>query len=165
MPPWWHRRPGQRVPSVLMHNWAVKRVLKQKIEAALDAHATGRLIDVGCGLKPHKRFLADRVSEHVGIDLEDCMHGTSAVDRVGTAYETGEPDGKADTVLLTQVFEHLEEPSQALRESFRILARVGGSCCRRTSRGTCTRSRATFSGTPRTACATCSSMPASRCSI
>ncbi|MCA1694968.1 MAG: class I SAM-dependent methyltransferase, partial [Actinobacteria bacterium] len=113
MPRWWHRKSGQYVPSILMHNWAVKRVSRLKIEEALDAHASGRLVDIGCGLKPFEKFLADRVSEHIGIDLEDGMHGTSKLDRVGTAYETGEPDGKANTVLMSQVFEHLEDPARA----------------------------------------------------
>jgi len=125
MPLLWSRRPGQRVPALLMHNWAIKRVSRKTIEAALDTYASGRLVDVGCGIKPHKRFLADRVSEHIGIDLEDGTHGTSAVDAVGSAYETGEPDSKADTVLMTQVFEHLEEPAKGLQESFRILAPGG----------------------------------------
>jgi len=119
------RGPGLGLRAPLMHNWAIKRVSRKKIEAALDTYATGRLIDVGCGIKPYKKFLADRVSEHIGIDLEDGTHGTSAVDQVGSAYDTGEPDGKADTVLMTQVFEHLEEPAQGLRESYRILAPGG----------------------------------------
>ncbi|MGB9378064.1 MAG: class I SAM-dependent methyltransferase [Mycobacteriales bacterium] len=121
----WSRRPGQRVPALLMHNWAIKKVSREKIEAALDTYASGRLIDVGCGVKPHQKFLANRVSEHVGIDLEDGTHGTAAVDRIGSAYETGEPDGKADTVLLSQVFEHLEEPAKGLDESYRILTPGG----------------------------------------
>lgn len=125
MSPRWSSGPGPGWRAPLMHNWAIKLVSKNKIQAALDTYATGRLVDVGCGVKPYEKFLADRVAEHVGIDLEDGTFGTAAVDRVGSAYDTGEPDGKADTVLLSQVFEHLEEPSTALQECYRILSPGG----------------------------------------
>ncbi len=116
---------GRGTPAPLMHNWAIKRVEKDKIQAALDTYASGRLIDVGCGAKPYEEFLSSRVAEHIGVDLPDGTHGQEAVDRVGSAYETHEPDGLADTVLLSQVFEHLEEPAEALLESYRILTPGG----------------------------------------
>lgn len=116
---------GKSTPAPLMHNWAVKRVEKAKIEATLDSYARGRLLDIGCGTKPYRKFLAGRVSEHIGIDLPDGTHGQTAVDRVGSAYDTHEPDAAADTVLMSQVFEHLEEPAEALRESYRVLSPGG----------------------------------------
>lgn len=107
------------------HNWAIKRAVRLKVEDALAAYAHGRLIDIGCGEKPYARFLRGRVTEHFGIDLADGPLGTAALDRIGTAYETHEPDASADTVLHTQVLEHLEEPADAVQESMRIL-RPGG---------------------------------------
>lgn len=119
------RRLAGRTPAPLMHNWAIKRVESAKIRAALADFATGRLVDVGCGVKPYASFLAGRVSEHIGVDLPDGEHGTAAVDQIGTAYATEQPDAAAETVLMSQVFEHLEEPAQALRECYRILAPGG----------------------------------------
>src|SRR4029077_12413199 len=45
-----------------------------------------------------------------------------AVDVDATAYDIPLPDGEAQTVLLTEVLEHLERPADALAECFRLLA-------------------------------------------
>ena len=43
------------------------------------------------------------------------------VDVVATAYDIPLPDAEAQTVLLTEVLEHLERPADALSECFRLL--------------------------------------------
>jgi SAM-dependent methyltransferase len=81
----------------------------------------GRLIDIGCGTKPYKEMLAGVVSEHVGVDHADSLHGTQAVDLIGTAYSIPSDEGEFDSALCTAVLEHLEEPEQAIRECYRVL--------------------------------------------
>ena len=83
------------------------------------------MLDVGCGDKPYADVVRGVVTAHIGIDRADSPHGTARVDKIGTAYETGEADGCADTVLMSQVFEHLEEPFEALREAHRVLTTGG----------------------------------------
>jgi SAM-dependent methyltransferase len=70
-------------------------------------------------------MLAPLVSEHVGVDHAGSPHGTSRVDRTGTAYALPAADAEFDSAVCTAVLEHLEEPKDALRECWRVL-RPGG---------------------------------------
>ena len=93
------------------------RVLKPFIKK----HLHGRLADIGCGTKPLKGLCAPYVTEHIGIDHKEMFHDSSNVDIFAGAYNIPVPDGHFDCALSTDVFEHLEEPQRALRETSRIL--------------------------------------------
>jgi SAM-dependent methyltransferase len=92
---------------------------------AAERYAAGRLVDIGCGTKPFKGIFAPYVNEHVGVDHEQTMHGLESVDVISGAYDIPLDDESADTVLLTEVLEHLERPGEALAECRRLL-RPGG---------------------------------------
>jgi SAM-dependent methyltransferase len=102
-------------------NWAVRRRLRTEIVAALTLYAGKHVVDVGCGRKPYYRFVKDRVDSYVGVDRADSLHGTEFIDVIGDALATGLPSSSADTVLMTQVLEHLEDPPGAIREANRVL--------------------------------------------
>lgn len=85
----------------------------------------GRLIDVGCGIKPYRDLLRQFVTEHIGIDHEGSLHSKDNVDLIGTAYCIPAPDASFDSAICTSVLEHLEEPEQALRECHRVLKTDG----------------------------------------
>jgi SAM-dependent methyltransferase len=105
------------------------RLLYLQLDAAL-AHAAreyarGRLVDMGCGTKPWRARFAPYVSEHVGVDHADSLHGLEGADLVAGAYDVPLPDGWADTLLMTEVLEHLERPADALAEMRRLLSPGG----------------------------------------
>jgi SAM-dependent methyltransferase len=106
---------------------AADRVLYNQLSNALAGaaatHAHGRLLDVGCGTKPWAPLFAPHVDEHVGAD-HHAAAGTPDV--IADAYGVPFDDASFDTVLLTEVLEHLEEPVRALREAHRLL-RPGGA--------------------------------------
>jgi SAM-dependent methyltransferase len=81
----------------------------------------GKLIDIGCGIKPYKKVLEPFVTEHVGVDHEDTTHDKSKIDYFGTAYNIPVDSNSFDSAICTAVLEHLEEPELAIRECFRIL--------------------------------------------
>jgi ubiquinone/menaquinone biosynthesis C-methylase UbiE len=99
----------------------VRHRLRTEIVAALDAYAGRRIVDVGCGRKPYHRFLKDRVDSYIGVDRVDSLHGVDFVDVIGDAIATGLPSASADTILMTQVLEHVEDPSAAIEEANRVL--------------------------------------------
>jgi SAM-dependent methyltransferase len=81
----------------------------------------GRLVDIGCGIKPYKDLLSPFVTEHVGVDQEETLHNKSNIDLFGTAYKIPADDESFDSAICTAVLEHLEEPESALRECYRVL--------------------------------------------
>jgi SAM-dependent methyltransferase len=110
-------------PSVPFYfpDWLVLRELSRDVARALDAHARGRLLDVGCGEKPYAG-LAGNVAQWVGFD-----HPSNAsADVRGHAESMPFDDASFDTVLCTQVIEHVPEPRAVLAECARVL-RPGGT--------------------------------------
>jgi SAM-dependent methyltransferase len=85
----------------------------------------GGLLDVGCGTKPHKTAVAPYIDKHIGLDHEDMIHDKSMVDIFADAYNIPVDDGSIDSILCTQVLEHLERPQDALFEFFRVLKKGG----------------------------------------
>jgi ubiquinone/menaquinone biosynthesis C-methylase UbiE len=97
----------------------------RQIQAFASRYLTGRLLDIGCGEKKKQFLVGESVTQYVGLDHRDSLHDLNNVDIVGTAYEIPAPDASFDSVLCTAVLEHLEEPLDALKESFRILKSGG----------------------------------------
>jgi ubiquinone/menaquinone biosynthesis C-methylase UbiE len=95
------------------------------LKNVLQRHATGTLLDIGCGEKPYQTLTADLVDYHIGLDLPDSLHSRERVDLHATAYRTAIADKTIDTILCTTVLEHLEEPTVALQEMYRILSPDG----------------------------------------
>ncbi|MHC5114930.1 MAG: class I SAM-dependent methyltransferase [Planctomycetota bacterium] len=109
-----------------LHNVLVRRLHDRALRSCVARYLRGRLLDIGCGVKPYRTMVEDAVDEHVGVDHDQTIHGLDAVDLVGTAYDVPVPDESFDSALCTAVLEHLEEPEQALRECNRVL-RDGGT--------------------------------------
>lgn len=106
-------------------NILIKRIHDRELGKALQAFASGRLVDIGCGEKPYVELAKRYVTEHVGVDHEGSIHSHDNVDLVGGAYAIPAASNYFDTALCTAVLEHLEEPESALRECYRVL-KAGG---------------------------------------
>jgi SAM-dependent methyltransferase len=117
--------PGTGHPNEAARNRLVYRQLSAALAYAARRYASGRLLDIGCGTKPWRDVFAPHVTEHVGIDHEQSVHGLGGVDVVADAYAVPLPGASADAILLTEVLEHLERPAAALAECRRLL-RPGG---------------------------------------
>jgi len=80
----------------------------------------GRVLNVGSGT--WERYeLPTKVTEYVRMDI---VKGPN-VDVVGRAENIPFPDGSFDSIISTQVFEHIENPEQATREAKRVLKSGG----------------------------------------
>ena len=95
-------------------------------DRAIRSHAHGRLLDMGCGHVPLYDTYRDLVSENICIDWQNTAHVNpyldQTVDLTGTLpFEIG----SFDTVLLTDVLEHIPEPISLMGEIARILRPSG----------------------------------------
>jgi len=108
-----------------MHNILVKHIHDGELKKFAARYINGRLVDIGCGVKPYKNLFASYVTEHIGVDHEKTIHDRSNIDLIGTAYDIPADNESYDSAICTAVLEHLEEPELALLECFRILKSGG----------------------------------------
>lgn len=94
-------------------------------DANLRRHAKGRLADLGCGTVPLYRAYADLVTEVVCVDLG----GTPHARHLDVECDLNEPlpfaDRTFDTIVLSDVLEHIARPETLWAEMARILAPEG----------------------------------------
>ncbi|WP_342677064.1 class I SAM-dependent methyltransferase [Methanofollis sp. UBA420] len=80
----------------------------------LAKYAYGSVLDVGCGTGDMANYMSDVVQEYVGLD-------TGGLIQVhGSLYQLPIKDSAFDTVILSEVLEHLEHPIYALKEIARV---------------------------------------------
>ncbi len=81
--------------------------------------ATGMVLDVGCGAMPYRRTIEEHATGYDGLDIEP---RSSAVLYVCSVTEMSPvPDAAYDTVLCSEVLEHVADPGAALAEIGRVL--------------------------------------------
>ncbi|MBW4693769.1 MAG: methyltransferase domain-containing protein [Lyngbya sp. HA4199-MV5] len=101
-------------------------IARSTIIAALSKLAPtvkGRMIDIGSGpVRGYEDLFKAYVSEYLCIDRP----GVENVDLGADCYSIPLPDASVDTILSTQVLEHLVTPDRMLKEAYRLL-KSGGS--------------------------------------
>jgi SAM-dependent methyltransferase len=104
--------------------WVKKRLDAAIIDSA--PAARGVMLDVGCGVRPYERFFLPFVTKYLGLEYspESGYRGNTA-DFCGDASALPLDTGSIDTILCTEVFEHLQDPERAMSEFARVL-RPGG---------------------------------------
>jgi len=92
----------------------------------LPRYARGRLVDLGCGQVPLFEAYRDHVASVVCVDWERTFHSTEHVDvycDLGATLPF--EDEQFDTILLSDVLEHIPGPERLWAEMSRILSRGG----------------------------------------
>lgn len=110
-----------RSAELTSKNWLVHELVRQQFARVFPLYLRGKLVDIGCGLKPYAKMAEPYVADHIGVDHPTTVHGTSNVDIAATAYAIPVADATFDSALCSAVLEHLDEPEAAIRECFRVL--------------------------------------------
>ncbi|HLB75292.1 MAG TPA: class I SAM-dependent methyltransferase [Sedimentisphaerales bacterium] len=92
----------------------------EKLIAKYQHLAHGKLIDVGCGSKPFKHIFTN-IDSYYGVDIVE----NSEADLICDVQKLEIEDNSADTILSTQVIEHVPEPNVLMREISRICKKGG----------------------------------------
>jgi SAM-dependent methyltransferase len=95
-------------------------------QGVIQNYASGCLLDLGCGFVPYYEIYKHLVSEVICVDWENSLHKNDFLDYF---MDLNKPLSLApesfDTVLLTDVLEHIYQPVQLLSEVARVLRPSG----------------------------------------
>jgi SAM-dependent methyltransferase len=95
-------------------------------DAHIPTHCRGRLVDLGCGKAPLYQAYKPHVTDITCVDWSSSLHGSAYVD---VECDLTKPlpfgEGVFDTIILSDVLEHLPEPAKMWGEMQRILADEG----------------------------------------
>lgn len=82
-------------------------------------YAQKKLLDIGCGNKPFQQILDPLVEEYIGCDI--VQSSENKVDILCDATDIPLPDASFDTVVSTQLIEHIADYQLMINEAYRIL--------------------------------------------
>jgi len=108
--------------------WDCSKISQQLLHDALvnlPETCQGKLLDLGCGMKPYQPLLGARVQRWFGLDFESTHAGHSKADAYGSALKLPFKSASFDVVLCTQVLEHVTRPRKLFREVARVLKPQG----------------------------------------
>lgn len=80
----------------------------------------GHVLDVGCGYSPYKRFLS-AAQMYTSVEAETRYRP----DVVASALRLPFTEESVDSLMMTEILEHVAEPAEALAEAGRVLKRGG----------------------------------------
>lgn len=103
------------------------KIIGNAYEPIIRKYAKGRLLDLGCGDVPYYLFYKGNVSENVCVDWENCSLEDSFLDIVADLNKPipSLDSNSFDTVLCTDVLEHIYDPNQMFDEMARVLKTNG----------------------------------------
>lgn len=88
----------------------------------LERHAKGKLLDLGCGQVPLYGAYKDLVSENICVDWVNTRHANNHLDH---ECDLTDPlpfaDNEFDTIILSDVLEHIPSPESLWAEMRRVL--------------------------------------------
>ena len=101
--------------KIYNHGWFADRIIREYLKRAVP-YLKGRLLDAGCGQQPYRSMLL--CDDYQGADIGDGFN----------IMEINFRSNSFDSILCTQVLEHVSDVEGALRELYRVLKSDGYLC-------------------------------------
>jgi SAM-dependent methyltransferase len=111
-------------PNVFHPFYFIRNGLRKKI-GSFAGSMTGKMMDFGCGTKPYKSLF--HPEEYVGVDYynEGHPHDNEQIDVFYDGKKIPLPDAYFDSVLSSEVFEHVFNLNEILQEINRVMKKDG----------------------------------------
>jgi SAM-dependent methyltransferase len=117
-----------RLKQTLANTWLYPRyigtVYMRDALGRASEYARGVMLDIGCGLRPYEEIFAPRVTRYIGMDYPVTLD-KARMDVMADALRLPVSDESVDTVLATELLEHLPDPIQFIRQVARVLRSSG----------------------------------------
>lgn len=92
----------------------------------ISKYAKGKLLDLGCGEVPLFEAYRKYVTDNICVDWENTQHRNEYLDYEGDiTKKLPFNDGEFDTIIMSDVLEHIPQPEKVWQEMSRILAPNG----------------------------------------
>jgi SAM-dependent methyltransferase len=105
----------------------------RRIEQAIASQthlARGFLLDLGCGKKPYEKLFESRLERYFGMDYSPTSgYRRNTADVCGDASAIPLASSSVDTVVCTEVLEHVQDPDAVIGEIARVLKPGGVVLC------------------------------------
>ncbi len=120
-----NKKPNVYISNLNYLNWTH---LKKSIEETAP-YLKGKCADIGSGNSPYKKYIINNVDEYISIDkgnIHKHMFSSSKEKFIDADIKKLPFDENTfDSVILTQVLEHIDEPFKALDEIKRVIKKDG----------------------------------------
>ncbi|PKF61723.1 hypothetical protein CW745_10410 [Psychromonas sp. psych-6C06] len=104
----------------------IANIIAEVYQNNLKYHAKGNLLDLGCGQVPLFEAYRGYISDNTCVDWGGSLHRNEYLD---LEHDLTKPlpfgDGLFDTIILSDVLEHIPEPERLFSELFRVLSPNG----------------------------------------
>lgn len=108
--------------AVSQKSWIINDCVARIYSKHLPNFVNGKLLDLGCGMCPFYKAYYEYSSSIFCIDWENSLHSSPYVDlHCDLNKMIPVADNSFDTIILSDVLEHIQEPSTLLREAYRLL--------------------------------------------
>ncbi len=101
-------------------------VIAKHYQENLKLYAKGKLLDLGCGKAPLYHVYKDYVSDNICVDWGNSIHENPCLDfECDLTQSLPFEDNEFDTIILSDVLEHIPEPLILWKEMNRVLVKGG----------------------------------------
>ena len=117
---------SQNLDEVHLGSRFIVNLQARVCEKLIKEHAFGRLLDLGCGKVPLYEVYKNYISDNVCVDWPQTLHKSSHLDyEMNLNNEIPLPSEHFDTILATDVLEHITNPDLLWKEIARLLRQKG----------------------------------------
>jgi len=104
----------------------VGNIIASFYDKYIGVYAKGKLLDLGCGKVPLYAAYKNHIDENICVDWAGSIHKNEYLDYVHDInIRLPLDDNEFDTIILSDVLEHIENPTQLWNEMNRVLKKGG----------------------------------------